>query len=92
MRLAVDAGRVTDVRPLASHPVSRGQLCAKGWNAAAFLHDRDRLTTPLLRRNARLEPVGWDAALDAVADAIRSAQRDGGPDAARARRTRTHSP
>jgi formate dehydrogenase major subunit len=81
MRLGVEDGRVTDVRPLAGHPVSRGQLCAKGWNAEKFLRSPDRLETPLLRRAGRLEPVGWDVALDAVAGALRTAEADGGPDA-----------
>ena len=43
--LGVEGGRVTDVRPQAAHPVSRGQLCAKGWNAEQFLRDPERLTT-----------------------------------------------
>src|SRR5262245_39765885 len=81
MRLAVENGRMTDVRPLAGHPVSRGQLCAKGWNADKFVHDRERLTTPLVRRGGELRPAGWDAALDAVAEALRAAQREAGPDA-----------
>ena len=51
--LGVEAGRVTDVRPEAAHPVSRGQLCAKGWNAEKFLRDPERLTTPLVRRARR---------------------------------------
>jgi formate dehydrogenase major subunit len=81
MGLAVEDGRVTDVRPLPGHPVSRGQLCAKGWNAEKFLRDPERLTAPLLRRGGRLEPVAWDVALGAVADALRAARSEGGPDA-----------
>lgn len=79
--LGVAAGRVTDVRPLAGHPVSRGQLCVKGWNAEKFLTDPARLTTPLVRRGAHLAPASWDVALDAAAEALTSARRDGGPDA-----------
>jgi formate dehydrogenase major subunit len=79
--LGVENGRVTDVRPLAEHPVSRGQLCAKGWNAEKFLHDPARLTTPLVRHGTRLVPVGWDVALDRVAEALRAAAHEGGPDA-----------
>jgi formate dehydrogenase major subunit len=80
LRIAVDEGGVPSVRPLEGHPVSRGQLCAKGWNATEFLRDPARLTTPLVRRGRHLEPVGWDAALAAVTDAIQSAQREVGPD------------
>jgi formate dehydrogenase major subunit len=80
LQLAIGEDGAPSVRPLAGHPVSRGQLCAKGWNAAEFLRAPERLTTPLVRRGRRLEPVGWDVALEAVADAVRSAQRDVGPD------------
>jgi len=79
--LGVADGRVTDVRPLGGHPVSRGQLCAKGWNAEKFLADPERLTRPLIRRDARLEPVSWDAALGAAAEALAAARREGGADA-----------
>jgi formate dehydrogenase major subunit len=81
MGLGVAGGRVTDVRPLATHPVSRGQLCAKGWNADRFLADPARLTTPLVRRHGRLESATWDRALGAVVGALEAARREGGPDA-----------
>jgi formate dehydrogenase major subunit len=72
--------RVASVRPDPTHPVSRGQLCVKGWNAHRFLADPARLTRPLLRRNGALEPVSWDVALEAVAAAVREAQDIAGPD------------
>jgi formate dehydrogenase alpha subunit len=79
--LGVADGRVTDVRPWLGHPVSRGQLCAKGWNAEKFLADPARLTQPLVRRGARLEPVSWEVGLSAAAEALATARRDGGADA-----------
>lgn len=81
MVLAVEDGRVSDVRPDPSHPVARGQLCAKGWSADKFLHSPDRLTTPLVRRRGSLEPASWPVALAAAADALRAARADGGADA-----------
>jgi len=78
--LTTDGPRVTDVHPDRRHPVSRGQLCAKGWNAHRCLADPARLTQPLLRRRDRLEPVSWEVALDAAAHAIRDAQAALGPD------------
>ena len=81
MVLGVEDGRVTDVRPQRSHPVSRGQLCAKGWNADKFLPSADRITTPLMRRPRGLEPVSWEVALDAAAGALATARSEGGTDA-----------
>ena len=76
-----DGDRVASVCPDADHPVSRGQLCVKGWNAHRFLADPNRLTRPLVRRGDRLEPVSWDVAVDAVAAAVREAQDIAGSDA-----------
>jgi assimilatory nitrate reductase catalytic subunit len=55
----------------------------KGANAAELISHPDRLTTPLVRgrRGGLLEPVGWDAALDRVAQAIVVAQQRYGRDA-----------
>jgi formate dehydrogenase major subunit len=81
MLLDPAADGTVEVRPDVRHPVSAGQLCAKGWNAAQSLSSPDRLTRPLLRRRGRLEPATWDEALDTVARAILQARADGGPDA-----------
>jgi formate dehydrogenase major subunit/formate dehydrogenase alpha subunit len=68
------------VEPSVSHPVSRGGLCVKGWNAFAFVHHPDRLTTPLIRRNGTLTPTSWDEALDLVVERLRSIQQRHGHD------------
>jgi len=81
MGLNVDRGQVSGVQPLYHHPVSRGQLCAKGWNAEKFVSHPERLTAPLLRRGRQLEPVSWETALTAAAGALQAAQRHGGADA-----------
>ena len=53
---------------------NRGKLCAKGWLGWDALKDPDRLETPLVRRDGQLVPVGWDEALDVVANGIREAR------------------
>ena len=42
-------------------------LCVKGRFAFDFVHSPERLQSPLLRKNGRLEPVSWSEALAAVA-------------------------
>lgn len=69
------------VRPDPEGPVNRGHACAKGRFAHGFVRSPDRLTRPLLRREGRLEPVGWPEALAHVAARLRSAVAAGGPDA-----------
>lgn len=79
--LVSEAGRLIGVEPSTTHPVSRGSLCIKGWNAFAFVHHPDRLTTPLLRRDGVLQPASWDAALDQVVERLRAVQKRHGADA-----------
>ncbi len=78
--LVSDGGRLVGVEPSISHPVSRGGLCVKGWNAFAFVHHPDRLTTPLIRRKGTLTPASWDDALGLVVDRLRSIQQRHGAD------------
>jgi formate dehydrogenase alpha subunit len=42
-------------------------LCVKGRFGTGFVHARDRVLRPMVRREARWEPVSWDEALDAAA-------------------------
>ena len=81
MLLDAQNGRHVEVHPDRLHPVSRGQLCAKGWNATQFLRSPDRLTRPLVRRHGVLEPATWDEALTVAAGALAAARREGGADA-----------
>lgn len=57
-------GRVLGSSPSRHHPVSRNNLCVKGWHLHEFIHHPDRLRQPLLRKKGRLQPVSWDEALD----------------------------
>uniref|UniRef100_UPI001300B504 molybdopterin oxidoreductase family protein n=1 Tax=Desertihabitans aurantiacus TaxID=2282477 RepID=UPI001300B504 len=62
-------------------PTNRGGMCQKGWTSPALLDVPDRITSPLLRRGDELVEVGWDEALDVVADRLRAIRAESGPDA-----------
>jgi len=80
LNVQVVDGHVTGVLPARSHPVSQGQLCAKGWRATDFVEHPDRLQTPLIKRHGALEPASWDEALELVADRFATVARETGPD------------
>jgi assimilatory nitrate reductase catalytic subunit len=63
------------------YPTNKGGLCRKGWTAAELLTSPDRLTTPLMRdrKDGPLRPASWNAALDRIADTIRTTQQAYGP-------------
>ncbi len=79
--LVSDNGRLIGVEASSTHPVSRGGLCVKGWNAFAFVHHPDRLTTPLIRKNGTLQAATWDEALELVVERLAQVQQRHGRDA-----------
>ena len=62
--------------------VNFGNLCVKGRFGYDFVHSPDRLDTPLVRRQrgAEPQPVGWDEALDLVADRLGAIRCEHGPE------------
>ena len=75
-----DTGRLVGVEPSTTHPVAKGRLCVKGWNAFDFVDHPDRLTTPQIRKDNKLEPVSWDEALDLVVSRLQAIQKEHGRD------------
>jgi formate dehydrogenase alpha subunit len=45
-----------------------GRLCVKGRFGYQYVHDRKRLTHPLIKRNGKFEKANWDEALDLIAN------------------------
>ena len=68
--VGVQDGRVVAIQgePLAE--VNKGLLCVKGYHVGAILYGADRLKTPMLRRNGKLEPISWDEAIEVMAQRI----------------------
>lgn len=68
----VAQGRVTQVKGAADHPITRGTLCAKVNDYQARTYAPDRLLHPLRRTGPKdsgtFERIGWDAALDEIAE------------------------
>ncbi len=63
----MDAGRLIEIRPDATHPNSAGFACVKGTKFGDVLADPDRLREPMRRRpDGTFEPVSWDEALDDI--------------------------
>ena len=81
LNLEVIAGEIVGVLPANDHPVGRGGLCIKGWNAHSFVHHQDRLMTPLIRKNGEFTEASWDEALALVAKKFKGIKSKSGPDA-----------
>jgi len=66
--------------PCKTSPVNEGKLCIKGWNVHEFVRNKNRLQTPLIRKNGALEEVSWDEALDFTASRLKEIKEKNGPD------------
>jgi anaerobic selenocysteine-containing dehydrogenase len=70
MRVTTDGARVVDVRGDPEDVFSRGHICPKGPALRELLDDPDRLRAPVRRVGSRWEPIGWDEAIDLVAERL----------------------
>lgn len=75
LELGVKDGKAVAARPDEAHPVNRGKLCPKGLSEHHTIGADNRARHPLLRRNGRLEPVGWDEALATMVERFRNVQQ-----------------
>ncbi len=68
----LDGRRIGAVRGAAANSYTAGVICAKVARYRERIHHPDRLTVPLLRTGAKgsgqFRPIGWDEALDRVAE------------------------
>ena len=77
-------GRVTEVEPNPAHPGSRGMFCVKGFRGMTGIADNaQRLLYPLRRVGPRgsgdWQRIGWDEALDEMADRLAAVRTAHGP-------------
>jgi anaerobic selenocysteine-containing dehydrogenase len=85
IELTLEDGVVTGIRGNEADPLSRGYICPKGVSMADVYDDPDRLRRPIRRvgdgPDATWEEIGWDEALDLVADRLVAVAAEHGPDA-----------
>ena len=81
----IDARTIGRIRGSAANSYTAGVVCAKVGRYAERQHHPDRLKTPLRRigpkGTGRFEPISWETALDAVAEAFLKAAQRHGPEA-----------
>lgn len=73
VQVGVQDGRVVAIAGDAKAAVNKGLLCVKGYHVGLALYGKDRLTTPLLRRDGRLVPISWEEAIDVIAKRVLAA-------------------
>jgi len=78
-------GRLWKIEGNPDDPLSRGRLCPRGTGGIGAHFDRDRLTSPLMRRTTRgaeeWVEVTWDEALGHIAQKLDTIRKEYGPEA-----------
>ena len=61
-------------------PTNQGNLCVKGRFGYDYVHSKDRLMQPLMRKNGELVPTTWDEAMGHVAERLLEVRDKYGPE------------
>ena len=77
--LEVENNTIRKVIPNTKNAVNKGSLCSKGHFGTDFVHSKDRLTTPLIRKNGVLTPVSWEEAYTFTASRLLKYSKENGP-------------
>lgn len=81
MNLIVKDNTIVGVEP-ANGAANRNLLCVKGkFGSYKFVGAKDRLTTPLIKRNGKFEEASWDEAMDLIATKFGEIKDTYGPNA-----------
>jgi formate dehydrogenase major subunit len=60
-------GAIAAIDAVRDAEVNQGHTCVKGRYAFAYYDHPDRLRTPLVRKQGKLQPASWDEAMDTIA-------------------------
>ncbi len=74
-------GEILSIRGDKDDPFSKGHICPKAVALQDIYTDPDRLRQPVRKTADGWQPIGWDEALDAVAERVRAIQSKHGRDA-----------
>jgi formate dehydrogenase alpha subunit len=68
LELEVKQNRIIRVSPKRDGTVNQGQACVKGrFGIIEFVHHRERLKSPLIKKDGKFTETSWDEVLDLVA-------------------------
>ncbi|HAM73214.1 MAG TPA: formate dehydrogenase subunit alpha [Verrucomicrobiales bacterium] len=81
LNVATKGSEILSIQAPADSLVNHSHTCLKGRYAFRFVNHPDRLRTPLIRRNGRLEEATWEQAYDHIAGNLERIRRQHGGDA-----------
>lgn len=79
--VAIKNNEVVSITAPYDSEVNQGHTCLKGRYAFKFYNHKERLRSPLIKRNGKFEEVSWDEAYDYIVDKLNIIKSQHGPDA-----------
>ena len=71
-------GKIKAITAARDAEVNQGHACLKGRYAFEYYNHPDRLTTPLIRIDNKLQPASWEEALDYIAEMLNTIRQRNG--------------
>jgi formate dehydrogenase major subunit len=81
LEVAVKGSKVKSIQAPYNADVNQGHTCLKGRFAFSFYNHKDRLRTPLIKKNGAFVEVSWDEAYDFIANKLTEIRENYGADA-----------
>lgn len=81
LELSVQNGKIVRSEGVEGVMPNDGRLCVKGRFGYDYVHSKERLTTPLIKKNGKFVEASWDEALDLIASKFTEIKTKYGNDA-----------
>ncbi|MEZ4874172.1 MAG: formate dehydrogenase subunit alpha [Flavobacteriaceae bacterium] len=79
LEVATHNGEILSIQAPYDAEVNQGHTCIKGRYAFKFYNHRDRLNSPMIKRNGAFEKVSWDEAYEYIASKLTHFKQEFGP-------------
>lgn len=80
LEVATSNGEILSIQAPYDAEVNQGHTCVKGRYAFTFYDHKDRLRSPMIKRNGEFEEVSWDEVYDYIAGKLTTYKDEFGPD------------
>ena len=81
LEASIKDGKVVSIDTPKETEVNAGHTCIKGRYAFGFYDHKDRLRSPLIKRNGKFEEASWDEAYEFIKVKLNKILKENGPDA-----------
>ena len=81
MKIGLNNAKVIKVEGNKDHPTNKGRLCIKGRTEYLLFDTPGRAISPLIKKDGKFHPLGWDEALNIMANRFKELIGKYGPNA-----------